>query len=542
MTAPLHVLNGLMFRNLAFVALCLAVSALAACNRSPEAEPPKANLVLKRGLGGEPSTLDPAAAVDNFSTQLIQDLYEGLTVESPSGSASPGIASSWQVDASGKKYTFLLRPDARWSNGKQVTGQDFVNAWQRVLDPAHGSPVANDLRLISGAAEILAGLSPPSSLGVTSPSQDVLVVNLTQPAPFFPELVAHSSTFPIYSEESARSHSPTAWVSDGPYTLQNWQPGTRIDLKRNEHYWDKKAVQIDTVQYLFASDQTAQYAAYRSGQLDMTDTIPPNAVALIRKEHPDEVVIAPYLGVAYYGLNFQHRPFDTNRKLAQALAMAVDRERLVNILALGQVGAFGIVPPGTWNYTPQKWDWAHLSDVDRVAAARKVYADAGYSRQTPLVLRLLYNSNPEIKQTALIVAAMWKEVLGVETALTDEEFRVYLQSRHDKNRWDVVRLAWSADYNDASNFLELFRSGSANNDTGYSSKSFDRLFDSAGGTADQESRRHMLESAEKTMLDDYPVIPLYFYVSKRLVKPYVSGVKPNALDRVYSKSISLSRH
>ena len=531
-----------MFRHVTFVALCIAVSTLAACNRPPESARPKASQVLKRGLGGEPSTLDPAAAVDNFSTQLIQDLYEGLTVESPSGLAEPGIALSWQVDASGKKYTFLLRPDARWSNGKRLIGQDFVNAWRRVLDPARGSPVANDLLLISGATEILAGVSPPSSLEVTSPLDDVLVVNLTQPAPFFPELVAHSSAFPIYSEESARSHSPTDWVSDGPYVLQNWQPGTRIELKRNENYWDKKDVQIDTVQYLFASDQTAQYAAYRSGELDMTDTIPSNAVAMMRKEHPGEVVIAPYLGVAYYGLNLQHSPFDTNRKLAQALAMAVDRERLVNVLALGQIGAFGIVPPGTWNYTPQKWNWASLSDVDRIAAARKLYADAGYSREIPLVLRLLYNSNPEIKQTALVIAAMWKEVLGVETALTDEEFRVYLQSRHDKSRWDVVRLAWSADYNDASNFLELFRSGSANNDTGYSNKLFDHLFDSAGGTADQGNRRHLLEAAEKTVLDDYPVIPLYFYVSKRLVKPYVSGVTPNALDRVYSKSISLSRH
>ena len=535
-------LNGLMFRNLRLVALCIAVSTLASCSRESESEHREATSVLRRGLGGEPSTLDPAAAVDNFSTQVIQDLYEGLTVESPSGSAKPGIASSWQVDASGKKYTFQLRPDAFWSNGKRVVGQDFINAWRRVLDPAHGSPVANDLLFIAGAAEISAGVSPPSSLGASSPSDDVLVVNLAQPAPFFPELVAHSSAFPIYSEQSARSHNPTDWVSDGPYVLQSWQPGTRIELKRNDHYWDKKAVQIDTVQYLFASDQTAQYAAYRSGELDMTDTIPSNAVATIRKEHPEEVVIAPYLGVAYYGVNFQNLPFITNRKLAQALAMAVDRERLVKVLALGQIGAFGIVPPGTWNYTPQRWDWSSLSNVDRIAAARKLYAEAGYSRQMPLVLRLLYNSNPEIKQTALIVAAMWKEVLGVETALTEEEFRVYLQSRHDKTRWDVVRLAWSADYNDASNFLELFRSGSANNDTGYSNSSFDQLVDSAGGSPDQENRRRLLESAEKTVLNDYPAIPLYFYVSKRLVKPYVSGVTPNALDRVYSKSVALSRH
>jgi oligopeptide transport system substrate-binding protein len=521
----------------------LAVAALLGCNqhRAPSGSEPTSS-VLKRGLGGEPSTLDPAAAVDTFSTQLIQDLYEGLTVESSSGAVVPGIASSWQVDQSGTQYTFHLRADALWSNGKHVRSQDFVAAWQRVLDPKRGSPVANDLILIAGAREIVAGRSPPSSLGVSTPSDDVLVVNLAQPALYFPELVAHSAAFPIYSEESARSHSPGTWVSDGAYVLDSWQPGLRIVLKANSHYWDKKNVHIDAVQYQFASDQNAQFAAYRAGELDVTDTIPPNAITAIRKDHPDEVVIAPYLGTAYYGINFTRRPFDGNKKLAQALSMAIDRERLVEATALGQVAAFGIVPPGTWNYTPQKWDWAATSSADRVAMARKLYAQAGYSPQTPLQLRLLYNSNPEIKQTALIVAAMWKEVLGVETVLTDEEFRVYLQSRHDKEKWDIVRLAWSADYNDASNFLEIFRSSSANNDAGYSNGDYDKLLDSAAGSADPEARRHLLESAEKLLLDDYPAIPLYFYVSKRLVKPYIVGVKPNALDRVYSKSISILPH
>jgi oligopeptide transport system substrate-binding protein len=536
--------HAVMHRNLVLFGILIAgLIALSSCNqRATPVANESVHSVLRRGLGGEPSTLDPAAAVDTFSTQLIQDLYEGLTVESASGAVAPGIASSWRVDQSGTKYTFQLRPDALWSNGKRIRAQDFVTAWERVLDPKQGSPVANDLLLIVGAGEIIAGQSPPTSLGVSTPSDDVLVINLVQPAPYFPQLVAHSSAFPIYSEESARSHDSSNWVSDGPYVLKNWQPGTRIELKRNKQYWDEKAVRVETVQYQFASDQNAQFAAYRAGQLDMTDTIPSNAIASIRKEHPNEVVIAPYLGTAYYGLNFARHPFAGNRKLGQALAMAIDRDRLVNALALGQIGAFGIVPPGTWNYTPQKMGWEALSAADRISTARRLFSEAGYSPQIPLSLRLLSNSNPEIKQTALIVAAMWKEVLGVETEFTDEEFRVYLQSRHDKTRWDVVRLAWNADYNDASNFLEIFRSNSANNDTGYSNRSFDKLLDSAGNSADPTFRRNLLESAERTALEDYPAIPLYFYVSKRLVKPYVAGVKPNALDRVYSKSISILPH
>jgi oligopeptide transport system substrate-binding protein len=516
---------------------------LVSCSQQhPPSVAAPAEVVLRRGLGGEPSSLDPAAAVDTFSTQILQDVYEGLTVESSSGDVIPGVATSWQVDQTGTKYTFQLRKDALWSNGKHIRAQDFANAWKRVVDPKRGSPVANDLRLIVGAGEIMSGRAHPSSLGVETPTDEVLVVNLVQPAPFFPELVAHSAAFPVYSEESARSHDAGSWVSNGPYVLSNWQPGSQIVLTQNRKYWDADTVHVPAVQYHFAPDQNAQFAAYRAGQLDMTDTIPSNAIASIRAEHPNEIVIAPYLATAYYGLNFDRPPFKGNKQLRQALAMAIDRVRLVDALGLGQIRALGFIPPSLWNYSPQRWTWESLSDTDRIAEARKLYAGAGYSSQRPLALRLLYNSNPEIKQTALVIAAMWKEVLGVETEFIDEEFRVYLQSRHDKTKWEVVRLAWNADYNDASNFLEIFRSNSPNNDTGYSDQALDTLLDDAGKSGDPDVRRRLLEAAERSVLDAYPIIPLYFLVSKRLVKPYVVGVKPNPLDRVYSRSISIAPH
>ena len=222
--------------------------------------------------------------------------------------------------------------------------------------------------------------------------------------------------------------------------------------------------------------------------------------------------------------------------------MAIDRRRIVSSLALGQTPAFGLVPPGTWNYESQQWNWESLSDPDRIVEARRLYVAAGFSGTTPLHLRLLFNSSQSIKQTAILVAAMWKEALGVDTILTDEEFRVFLESRHDKHRWNVVRLAWTADYNDASSFLDILRANSSNNDTGYANPLFDKLLDEAANTADSSIRRGLLANAERSMLDDYPIIPLYYFVSKRLVKPYVLGVKPNLLDRVGSKEISLLPH
>ena len=519
------------------------VAALTACSEPTSQSTDASELPeLKRGLAGEPASLDPAAASDNFSTQVIQDLYEGLTSESPTGEVVPGVASSWTVDSTGTKYTFRIRPNARWSNGKLVRAEEFVRSWQRVLDPKQGSPVSSDLRLIVGATAILAGQLSPASLGVTAPSSDVLIVNLEQPAPYFPQLLAHSAAFPIYSDASARTHDPRAWVSNGPFTLTNWRPGTNLNLRRNDAYWDRANVKIGRVLYQIAPDQNAQFAAYRAGQLDMTDTVPPNAIASLREEHPTELVIAPYLATAYYGINFASPSLRENPKLRKALSMAIDRRQLVTALALGQITAYGFVPPGTWNYEPQRWEWEKLGDVERLAEARRLYAEAGYSAKAPLRLRLLFNSSPSIKQTAIMIAAMWKQELGIETSLSDEEFRVFLQSRHDKKEWDVVRLAWNADYNDASNFLDIFRATSSNNDTGYSNPAFDGFLDQAAHAANPETRRGFLESAERLMLADYPVIPLYFFVSKRLVKPYVIGVTPNALDRVGSKGLMIHPH
>ena len=498
--------------------------------------------VLRRGLAGEPSSLDPAVAADNFSFQLLQDLYEGLTVESASGQIMPGVASRWTIDPSGTEYTFYLRNSARWSNGKPVRAQEFVFAWRRVVDPARGSLVSDDLRLIAGASEIIAGRLSPSDLGVYAPSDNVLVVKLERPAPYLPQMLTHSATFPIYSEASAQSHSPELWVSNGPYVLSGWRPGTSVELTKDPNYWDRENVRVVKVRYEIAPDQNSQLAQYRAGQIDITDVVPANAIPWIKAEHSKELVVAPFLATAYFGINLSEPIFASNLQLRKALAMAIDRKRIAAAQGFGQPPAYGFVPPGTWNYSPQNWQWADLDDAERVAEAKSLYSEAGYSLAKPIRIRLLFNANVAIKQTAILIAAMWKETLGIETELTEEEYRVFLQSRHDKSRWEVARLGWTADFNDASNFLDTFRKNSPNNDSGYANRTFDALLDEAARTSDPSTRRRILEAAERVMLNDYPILPLYFYVSKRLVKPYVQGVRPNPLDRLTSKMLSMSAH
>ncbi len=493
---------------------------------------------LHRALGGEPSTLDPGAAPDSFSTAVLIDLYEGLTAESPNGDVLPGVAESWSLDSSGTEYTFRLRETARWSNGKRVVARDFINAWRREVDPKFASPTADDLRLVAHASEILAGKRPTTDLGASAPSDSILVVNLERPAPYFIQLLAHPAMYPVYSQVSATTHDPSAWVSNGPYTLKSWQPATEIVLASNPYYWDEARVQIKNVTYSFIPDEMSQYARYRSGQIDLTDLVPANALPILRYERPSELVISPFLATAYYGLNLSQELL-ANVALRQALAMAIDRKRLVDSLGFGQTGAYSFVPPGTANYTPQYWDWKDLSDEERIATARRLYMRAGFSLTNPLRLRILFNSSEVIQRTAILIAAMWKDTLNIDVELTAEEFRVFLQSRHDKFRWDVVRLAWTADFNDASNFLEVLRTNSPNNDMGYGNPHVDTALDEAASMTDATKRRETLQIAESTMLKDYPIIPLYYFVSKRLVKPYVRGVRSNPLNHIPSKGLMI---
>jgi oligopeptide transport system substrate-binding protein len=502
------------------------------------AAPTGANSTLRRALGGEPASLDPGSAADSFSSSLLIDLYEGLTSESPSGDVVPGVAESWSVDTSGTEYTFQIRAAARWSNGSKVRAGDFVASWRREIDPKFGSPTADDLRLIKHATDIIAGKTPATELGASAPSDSILVVKLERAVPYFPQIVAHPSTFPIYSAASAVTHRPAEWVSNGAYTLAGWQPTTRIELNANPMYWDREHVKIAHIQYQFTPSDAAQYAGYRADELDMTDLVPANALPALRRDHPSELVVTPFLATAYYGFNLANKTL-ANGSLRQALSMAIDRRRLVESLGFDQVPAFGFVPPGTANYAQQSWSWKTLPDDERIHAAQALYLQAGFSKSKPLRLRVLFNHNEVIERTAVLIAAMWREVLGVETELTAEEFKVFLQSRHDTSRWDLARLAWTADYNDASNFLDVLRTHSPNNDMGYSNQLFDNALDAAAATMNTAQRSDALQSAETRMLDDYPIIPLYYFVSKRLVKPYVHGVIPNPFNHVPSKNLSL---
>lgn len=509
--------------------------------------PAAAEQILRRGNSVEPETLDPHRVRGVSASNIVRDLYEGLTAESASGAIEPGVAERWDVSADGTVYTFALRDTARWSSGEPVTAGDFAASLRRAVEPATGSPVSQLLAPIVNAPSIIAGRLPAAQLGVEAPDARTLVIRLHAPAPQLPAILAHPVAFPVRADKKG---TPPIFQTDGKwglspgngaYRLTAWAPQSHITLERNRHYWNDAATAVDRVIYYPTENAASELKRYRAGELDWTDTAPVSQLRWVRENLGGELRVAPYLGIYYYGFNLTRAPFKEQPGLRRALSLAVDRETLVTrITGAGERPAYNWVPAGIPGYVPQLPDWAAWSPEQRLAEARRLYAAAGYSAARPLEIELRYNTGDNHKRVAIAVAWMWKQALGVRTRLVNEEFKVYLQNRRHRQVTQVFRADWIGDYADAASFAERMLSGSALNDTGYDDPRYDARVAEAAREPDPARRQALLEEAERILLEDPPLLPLYFYVSKRLVKPYVTGWQPNLLDHHYTKHLRLA--
>ena len=530
--------------------MALAI-ALSACQRkdttSPTTESGHEPVVLNRGNGPEPESLDPQRARTDAELTILRDVYEGLTALDADAKPAPGSAQEWSVSPDGRQYTFKLRDNLRWSNGDPVVAADFVYALQRLVDPRTASPYAEIVDVIENAAEITSGRKPPEVLGVTAPDLSTVLIRLGSPAPYLPGVLAHPSTFPVHRPTLQRLGRdfarPGNAVSNGAFVLAEWTVGSHIVAHRNAHYWGNASNQIDTINYLHIADQGAELRRYRAGELDITYTVPPAQFKWIRENLGAELRISPQLSTYYYGYNLHREPFKDNTKLRLALSMVIDRERLTeSVTGRGELPAYGWVPVGVANYESQRPEWADLSFAERVHRARQLYAQAGYSAEHPLRTEIRYNIDESHTRIAVAIASMWKESLGVETELVGEEFKVLLQNidRHDVTQ--VFRSSWIGDYNDAYTFAQYLKSDFGLNLPGYRNPRYDALLASAAAEVDIARRSSTLEEAERLMLLDQPVIPLYFYVNKHLVKPYVEGWHNNVMNVQYCKNLVLRKH
>ena len=498
--------------------------------------------VLHRGLSTDPESLDPQKARSVQAADVLRDVGEGLLAYSASGQLIAGAAQSWQVTEDGLTYTFTIRDDVRWSNGDALTAAHFVFGLQRLADPAVAAFYANTITDIENAAAIIAGEAPVDSLGVEALDEQTLRIRLSRPVPYLLSLLTHPSTFPAHhaSLDSEATGSERAVLSNGAYKLVDWRPGSMLRLQRNEHYWNNGATSIDVVNHHVVVEETAELNRYRSGELHTTSNVPPENFAAISEQYGEEMRIAPYLGIYYYGFNLARPPFKDNPELRQALSMAIDREVLVNkITGRGEVPAYSWVPPGTDNYEPPQLSYANLSQDERNAIAKSIYQHAGYSAENPAEIELRFNASATQQRIALAVQAMWRDVLGAEVSLVSEEFQVLLGNIRDGQITEAFRGSWIGDYNDATTFLNLLAGGNPANVSGYVSEPYDSLLQRAAKQVDPGRRRLYLEEAERVLLADHAVVPLYFYVSKHLVRPEVQGWQDNVLDYHYSQHLSL---
>lgn len=511
--------------------LCLSATAMA-------------DVVLRIGNGNEPETLDPHRASGVSTLNIVRDLYEGLTALSPRGAIVPAGAESWATSDDGLTWTFTLRASARWSNGDPVTAEDFVAGLRRTVDPATGSSFAGLLAVIAHAAAISAGHEPADRLGVAALGDHQLRIQLAAPAPYLPALLCHPASFPIHRaslERDGRAFAkPGHLISNGAYRLAEWAVQSRVVLTRNRHYWNDANTAIDTVIDYPTEDQNSELKRYRAGELDITAAVPTAQAPWIRANLGAELRLAPYLGSYFYGFNLSQPPFKGAPALRQALSMVVDREIIADRVLHGlALPAYGWVPPGISNYVPQQPAWAQWPRAQRLAEAERLYVQAGYSKQKPLQVEIRYNTQDDNKRIAVVIAAMWKQALGVEVRLVNEEWKVFLQNRRLKRITQAFRSTWIGDYDDAGTFAAILRSTHARNDSAYASARYDALLAEADATADAATRAATLEAAERQMLEDVPILPIYYYRSKHLVKPEVQGWEDNPLDIHYSKDLRL---
>ena len=535
-----------MRRALGRGATLLALAALTACSGSPQggaAAPAQGRAILLRGLDLEPDSLDAQKARSVEAQRVLMDICEGLTTLDREGAVAPGIAEKWTVSADGKTYTFLLRHDARWSTGQPVVAQDFVAGLRRLVDPHTGSDYAEVVSVIEHAPGIIAGRRPLESLGVLAPDPYTVIVKLRTPAPYLPALMAHPATCPVdpallarYGESYAHpGHLP----SDGAFVLTRWAHGSYIDLTRNPYYWRNSATRLDGVKYLISVDENAELNLYRAGELDVIGVIPRSEFGWIRRNLGSQLHIAPWVGTYYYGFNLRRAPFKGQPGLRRALAMVIDRDKLTRlVLRTGEQPAYGWVPPGMAGYTPQSPAWRSLGAAQRLAEARRLYAEAGYSAARPLRFTLKYNTGEVHSEIAIAVASMWQRALGVRVRLRAEDFSSLMQDI-ERGNVQMFRSSWIGDYNDPYTFAQYFKSDFGINLPHYDNPAYDALVDHAEAELGPARRRALLERAERLMLHDQPVIPLYFYVSKHLVKPQVTGWYNNVMDVTYSRELGL---
>ncbi|HCR3764076.1 oligopeptide ABC transporter substrate-binding protein OppA [Citrobacter freundii] len=503
---------------------------------------------LVRNNGSEVQSLDPHKIEGVPESNINRDLFEGLLISDVDGKPSPGVAEKWE-NKDFKVWTFHLRKDAKWSNGTPVTAQDFVYSWQRLANPNTASPYASYLQYghIVNIDDIIAGKKPITDLGVKALDDHTFEVTLSEPVPYFYKLLVHSSVSPVpraaVEKFGEKWTQPANIITNGAYKLKDWVVNERIVLERNTNYWDNAKTVINQVTYLPISSEVTDVNRYRSGEIDMTyNNMPIELFQKLKKEIPNEVRVDPYLCTYYYEINNQKAPFNDVR-VRTALKLALDRDIIVNkVKNQGDLPAYSFTPPYTDGAKLVEPEWFKWSQEKRNEEAKKLLAEAGYTAEKPLTFDLLYNTSDLHKKLAIAAASIWKKNLGANVKLENQEWKTFLDTRHQGN-YDVSRAGWCADYNEPTSFLNMVLSDSSNNTVHYKSPAFDKLIADTLKVTDEAQRSELYSKAEQQLDKDSAIVPVYYYVNARLVKPWVGGYSgKDPMDNIHVKDLYIIKH
>ena len=501
---------------------------------------------LVRNNGNEPASLDPHKVESDVEFNIISDIFEGLVSVSPTGEIQPRLAEKWE-NKDNTVWTFHLRPGITWSDGTAITAKDVVWSWQRLTDPKTASPYASypgNMHIVN-AADIAQGKKAPDTLGVKAINDTTLEVTLTQPNAAFLAMLAHPSLVPVDKVLIGRFGDkwtkPEHIVTSGAYKLSQWVVNERIVAERNPRYWDNAHTVINKVTYLPITSEASDVNRFKAGEIDIVYTVPINQFAQLKKTLGSQLDVSPQLATYYYEFNTTRPPFNDAR-VRKALNMALDKEIIAGkVLGQGQRPAWLISQPDIGGVKLQNPDYASWPRDKRIAEAKKLLEEAGYNASHPLSFNLLYNTSETHQRIAIAASSMWKKNLGVEAKLQNQEWKTMLDTMHTHN-FDAVRYAWIADYDDASTFLNNFRTGDSQNTTQYSNPEYDQALVNAAKSKTAQERGKFYQQAEDLLGRDVPAIPVYHYVRTHLVKPWVGGFTPDKLGYYYTKDMYIKKH
>lgn len=489
--------------------------------------------VLDINIASEPDSIDPALNTSVDGAIMISHLFESLIRWDDDGEGNavlkPGIAESWEVSDDGLTWTFKLR-DAKWSDGKEITADDFVYSWNRLVDPATGADYEYMLDMVKGYDE--------KKLDISAPDPKTFVVNLNVKCPYFEEICAFPAVMPVRKDiieaNKTWTNSPETLVSNGAYKLEKWEHNSTLSMVKNPEYYDQDSVKAEKLAFHLQDDQNAIYASYRSGDLDFINSVPQEEIQKLLDTK--ELKIKPYVGTYFVCFNTEKEPFN-DPKVRKAFSLAIDRNFIVNqVTGQGQEPATAYVPSGVYDangaegddFRTVGGDYYSINDEDyekNIEEAKKLMEEAGYKDGEGFPqIDYLYNTDENHKAIAEALQNMWQENLGVQVNLQNQDWNVFLKERKEGN-YNIARHGWIADYNDPMSFIDMWLTGGGNNDAQYKNEEFDKYVKAAKATSDPDERMENMHKAEDILIgEDNVVAPLYFYNNSYMMKPNIQGL------------------